>query len=143
MWGEGYIPSPLVLRWVIKLTIAEKEKKWEKEKEILIREQRLEAEKAKYKKKLTMQKKILIYITINCTIVQIYAMVVMFLLRDLSALYALITAVIGEAFSFFIYEYKTTKENSTENGTTVLAMKRQYELEDRESSPLEPGPREE
>lgn len=36
------------------LTIAEKEKKWEKEKELLIREQKIEAERAKYKKKLTM-----------------------------------------------------------------------------------------
>lgn len=137
------MPSPLFLRWVIILTIAEKEKKWEKEKEILIRKQKLDAEKAKFKKKLTMSKKILLYIVVNCTVVQVYSMIVMFLLQDLSALYSLITAVVGEAFSFFIYEYKTTKENSTENGTTVLAMKRQYELEDREPVQLEPGPREE
>ena len=34
------------------MTIAEKEKKWQKEKEILIREQKIEAERAKFKKKL-------------------------------------------------------------------------------------------
>lgn len=90
-----------------------------------------------------MSKKILIYIVLNCTIVQIYAMVVMVLLRDLSSLYALITAVIGEAFSFFIYEYKATKENTSEYGSTVLSMKRQYELEDRGTAQPEPGPREE
>ena len=140
--GRGFRPSPLFFGGDC-LTIVEKEKKWEKEKEILIREQKIEAERSKFKKKLSMSKKILIYIVLNCTIVQIYAMVVMVVMQDLSQLYALITAVIGEAFSFFIYEYKATKENSSEHGSTVLSMKRQYELEDRGPVQPEPGPREE
>ena len=70
-------------------------------------------------------------------------MVVMVVMQDLSSLYALITAVVGEAFSFCIYEYKATKENTSENGSTVLAIKRQYELEDRGPVQPEPGPREE
>ena len=122
------------------MTIAEKEKRWAKRKEVLIREQKLKADMAKYKKPLSMSKKMLIYIVVNCTVVQIYAMVAMFVLQDLSALYALITAVVGETIAFFIYEIKAARENTSEHGTTVLAMKRQHELEDREPVQPEPGP---
>lgn len=122
------------------MTIAEKEKRWAKRKEVLIREQKLKADMAKYKKPLSMSKKMLIYIVVNCTVVQVYAMVAMFVLQDLSALYALITAVVGETIAFFIYEIKAAKENTLEHGTTVLAMKRQHELEDREPVQPEPGP---
>ena len=122
------------------MTIAEKEKRWAKRKEKLIREQKLKADMAKYKKPLSMSKKMLMYIVVNCTVVQIYAMVAMFVLQDLSALYALITAVVGETIAFFIYEIKAARENTSEHGTTVLAMKRQHELEDREPVQPEPGP---
>lgn len=122
------------------MTIAEKEKRWAKRKEELIREQKLKADMAKYKKPLSMSKKMLIYIVVNCTVVQVYAMVAMFVLQDLSALYALITAVVGETIAFFIYEIKAARENTSEHGTTVLAMKRQHELEDREPVQPEPGP---
>ncbi len=122
------------------MTIAEKEKRWAKRKEVLIREQKLKADMAKYKKPLSMSKKMLIYIVVNCTVVQVYAMVAMFVLQDLSALYALITAVVGETIAFFIYEIKAARENTSEHGTTVLAMKRQHELEDREPVQPEPGP---
>ena len=122
------------------MTIAEKEKRWAKRKEVLIREQKLKADMAKYKKPLSMSKRMLIYIVVNCTVVQVYAMVAMFVLQDLSALYALITAVVGETIAFFIYEIKAARENTSEHGTTVLAMKRQHELEDREPVQPEPGP---
>lgn len=122
------------------MTIAEKEKRWAKRKEVLIREQKLKADMAKYKKPLSMSKKMLIYIVVNCTVVQVYAMVAMFVLQDLSALYALITAVVGETIAFFIYEIKAARENTSEHGTTVLAMKRQHELADREPVQPEPGP---
>ena len=122
------------------MTIAEKEKRWAKRKEVLIREQKLKADMAKYKKPLSMSKKMLIYIVVNCTVVQVYAMVAMFVLQDLSALYALITAVVGETIAFFIYEIKAARENTSEHGTTVLAMKRQHELEDREPVQPEPSP---
>ena len=122
------------------MTIAEKEKRWAKRKEVLIREQKLKADMAKYKKPLSMSKKMLIYIVVNCTVVQVYAMVAMFVLQDQSALYALITAVVGETIAFFIYEIKAARENTSEHGTTVLAMKRQHELEDREPVQPEPGP---
>lgn len=131
--------SPVFLE-VTRVTIAEKEKRWAKRKEVLIREQKLKADMAKYKKPLSMSKKMLIYIVVNCTVVQVYAMVAMFVLQDLSALYALITAVVGETIAFFIYEIKAARENTSEHGTTVLAMKRQHELEDREPVQPEPGP---
>ena len=119
------------------MTIAEKERRWEKEKEVLMREQKIKAEKAKFKKPMSMQKKMLLYVFINCTVVQVYAMVVMVALRDLSALYTLITAVVGEAFALAIYEIKALRENSSEHGTTVLQMKRAFEKEDREGLPVD------
>lgn len=36
------------------MTIAEKERRWEKEKETLLREQKIKAEKAKFKKPMSM-----------------------------------------------------------------------------------------
>lgn len=55
------------------------------------------------RKSFTTTKFIFYLLLINCVMLEIYAMVVMYKLNDLSALPILITAVIGESISFAIY----------------------------------------
>lgn len=90
-------------------------KNWEEEKKVLAIKKEIEEEKKKLKpkkEKLSTTKIFVILILINCTVVEIYAMGVMFYFRDLSALYTLITAVVGESITFATYCIKATKENS-------------------------------
>ena len=65
------------------------------------------------RKKFTTTKILMYYILINCTAIEIYSMVVMYLFQDLSALYSLIGAVIGESVSYAVYcakSFNDTKE---------------------------------
>ena len=68
----------------------------------------------KEKKRRTTTKSLMAFILINCSIVEIYSMVIMFVLHDISALYSLIGAVVGESISFAIYCTKSYKENKEE-----------------------------
>lgn len=115
------------------MNIEEKEARWEKKKARYIANQKLKKEKqefyAKYRKPLTTTKKLALYIFINCTIVEIYAMIVMFIFRDLSSLYTLISAIVTEGFGFAIYCYKSTKENSAGGITFEQAMRSQPDPE--------------
>ena len=65
------------------------------------------------RRKLTTTKVLMYLIFLNCLMIEVYSMWVMFTLSDLSALYSLIGAVIGESISFAVYcakSYKETKE---------------------------------
>lgn len=62
-------------------------------------------------KKVTTSKFIMYTILINCSVIELYAMWVMYHFADLSALYALIGAVISESLSYAIYSAKAYKEN--------------------------------
>lgn len=105
------------------MTISEKEKRWKKKKEILIREQALKTEKAQFKRKISTAKLGLWFIVGNCTIIEIYSMIVMAYLKDLSALYTLITAVVGESMAYFVYARKAEAENTKDGITYELAMR--------------------
>lgn len=59
-------------------------------------------------------KVLMAYIFLNCTVVEIYSMVAMWHLQDLSALYTLITAVVGETISFAVYAAKSYHETKQE-----------------------------
>lgn len=52
---------------------------------------------------ITTTKFFMIFILVNCSIIEVYSMVVMFVFNNLEALSALIGAVIGESISFAIY----------------------------------------
>ena len=67
------------------------------------------------KKPPNASKVALAYIFISCTAVQLYSMAAMWHFADLSALYSLIGATVGEAISYCAYAAKATKEN-TEGG---------------------------
>lgn len=68
----------------------------------------------KTKKKLTTTKVFMWFIFVNCAIIEMYSMFVMFFLGDLSALTALIGAVIGEAMTFAVYCAKAYNETKQE-----------------------------
>lgn len=68
----------------------------------------------KTKKKLTTTKVFMWFIFVNCAIIELYAMFTMFFLGDLSALTALIGAVIGEAMTFAVYCAKAYNETKQE-----------------------------
>lgn len=59
-------------------------------------------------------KLIIAFILINCTAVEVYAMVAMFRFQELSALPTLITTVIAESISFAIYCAKSFLEKREE-----------------------------
>lgn len=68
----------------------------------------------KEKNAIVATKLFMIFIFLNCIIVETYSMWAMYQLQDLSALYALIAAVITESISFGIYcckSYFETKES--------------------------------
>lgn len=64
--------------------------------------------------KRTTTKVLMYFILINCTVVEIYSMIAMYLLADLSALYSLIGAVIGESIAYAIYCCKSFHETKEE-----------------------------
>lgn len=64
--------------------------------------------------KFTTTKFLMYFILLNCTVVEIYSMVSMYNLQDLSSLYSLIGAVIGESITFAIYCVKSFKETKEE-----------------------------
>lgn len=86
--------------------------KLKKKNEYLKQINELETEGDKYKRKTPYTKKIMMFILINCTIVELYSMFAMTYTNDLSSLCTLITAVVGESISFAIYSYKSIKENT-------------------------------
>lgn len=65
----------------------------------------------------------LAYIFISCTVVQIYSMAAMWHFADLSALYSLIGATVGEAISYCAYAAKSAKENTKGGIVHDMAMK--------------------
>lgn len=86
--------------------------KLKKKNEYLKQINDLETEESKYKKKTPYTKKIMLFILINCTLVELFSMYAMIYTNDLTALCTLITSVVGESISFAIYSYKSVKENT-------------------------------
>lgn len=62
----------------------------------------------------TTSKLIMAYIITDFTIIQIYSMWVMVYLRDISALYSLITAILGEFGAWAVYAMKAYAETREE-----------------------------
>lgn len=65
------------------------------------------------------------YIFISCTAVQTYSMIAMWHFADLSALYSLIGATVGEAISYCAYAAKSARENTKGGIVHDMAMKEQ------------------
>ncbi len=54
------------------------------------------------------------FMVVNCSVIELYSMIVMLVLGDLSALYALIGAVVGEVVSLSAYFAKSYNETKQE-----------------------------
>ena len=136
-----------------KLLIQKKEQDWKKERELLEREYTLKAEKKalkdrfKEKRNKIANSKILVwFLFINCTIIEIFTILVtikefrllalglMFNL-DLQPLIALISTVVAEVIGFSVYSLKSVKEN-TEGGivyeTAMYQLENEKECDDEE-----------
>lgn len=89
--------------------------------------------KKKNKKKMTTSKKLILFLFINCTIIELYTLFIITfsfpfaaaigMLPDFSPLNALISSVVAETIGFGIYSLKATKENTKGGITYDTAMK--------------------
>jgi len=86
----------------------------------------------------TSSKKYVRFILGNCTAVEAYSMVAMWVKDDLSALYALIGAVVTEGVAFAVYAAKAYKETEREEANK-LERDKQAELISFEKYKLENG----
>lgn len=77
------------------------------------------------------------YIFTSCTAVQIYSMAAMWHFGDLSALYSLIGATVGETITFCAYAAKSAKENSLGGIVHDMAMKEQETAQEGTEQPQE------
>ena len=108
--------------------VIESRKAYEREKENEIRElKKKHTYRDNQNKRLSTTKKLMYLILINCTAIELYSMWVMYHFADLSALYSLIGAVIGESLSFAIYCFKSFNETKEEEIMKLQRDKFLYE----------------
>jgi spore maturation protein SpmA len=114
--------------------IEKEEAQWKTEKDLMQRKQKINEEKKElHKKKFTTTKFLIMFLFINCTVIELFTgwtvvqslqlAKITGLAPDFSPLVTLIGAAISEIFSFAVYALKATKEN-TEGGIVYMnAMK--------------------
>ena len=117
-----------------------KEHRWQREKEVLERKYKLKQEKRNFKKqflpKISTSKLIILFLFINCTIIELFTGFVTLKSLDLTTLtmanpdftplVALIGAVVSEVVGYAVYALKSAKEN-TAGGITYEAAMRQID----------------
>lgn len=123
--------------------LAKEEKVWAQEKELLQREYNLKEDKKNFKnskkKKMSMSKKLICFLFINCTLIELFvgwvtikslniSMVTMYA-ADLSPLVALVGAVVGEVIGYAVYAIKSAREN-TVNGITYMYAEHELKKQD-------------
>ena len=120
--------------------IAIKEHRWQREKEVLERKYKLKQEKREFKKqflpKISTSKLLILFLFINCTIIELFTGFVTLKSLDLTTftmanpdftpLVALIGAVVSEVIGYAVYALKSAKEN-TAGGITYEAAMRQID----------------
>lgn len=117
-----------------------KEHRWQREKEVLERKYKLKQEKKEFKKqflpKISTSKLLILFLFINCTIIELFTGFVTLKSLDLTTLtmanpdftplVALIGAVVSEVVGYAVYALKSAKEN-TAGGITYEAAMRQID----------------
>lgn len=117
-----------------------KEHRWQREKEVLERKYKLKQEKREIKKqflpKISTSKLLILFLFINCTIIELFTGFVTLKSLDLTTLtmanpdftplVALIGAVVSEVVGYAVYALKSAKEN-TAGGITYEAAMRQID----------------
>lgn len=126
-----------------KNSLRKKQKEWEQEKDIIIEQIKLKNDKEKIKghNKLSMSKKIILFLFINCTLIELFTGYITIMdlniakttgMVDFSPMIALITAVVGEVIGFAVYAVKSMKEN-TQGGITYQAMMNEFEQQEEDN----------
>lgn len=118
-----------------KNNLRKKQKEWKEEKEILIEEIKIKKEKEEIKnKKLTMSKKIILFLFINCTLIELFTGYITLLdleiakttgIVDFTPIVTLIAAVVSEVIGFAVYAIKSTKQNM-QGGIIYQSMMNEY-----------------
>lgn len=117
-----------------------KEHRWQREKEVLERKYKLKQEKREFKKqflpKISTSKLLILFLFINCTIIEFFTGFITLKSLDLTTLtmanpdftplVALIGAVVSEVVGYAVYALKSAKEN-TAGGITYEAAMRQID----------------
>ena len=117
-----------------------KEHRWQRENEVLERKYKLKQEKREFKKqflpKISTSKLLILFLFINCTIIELFTGFVTLKSLDLTTLtmanpdftplVALIGAVVSEVVGYAVYALKSAKEN-TAGGITYEAAMRQID----------------
>jgi hypothetical protein len=117
-----------------------KEHRWQREKEVLERKYKLKQDKKEFKKqflpKISTSKLLILFLFINCTIIELFTGFVTLKSLDLTTLtmmnpdftplVALIGAVVSEVVGYAVYALKSAKEN-TAGGITYEAAMRQID----------------
>lgn len=116
------------------------EQEWAKEKEILEKQYSLQEDKKSFseqhrRKKLTTSKKLITFLFINCTVIELFVLYItirsmilaetIMLSPDFTPLVTLVGAIVSEVIGYAVYAIKAAKENCA-NGITY--MKVQHEL---------------
>lgn len=103
-----------------------KEHRWQREKEVLERKYKLKQEKREFKKqflpKISTSKLLILFLFINCTIIELFTGFVTLKSLDLTTLtmanpdftplVTLIGAVVSEVVGYAVYALKSAKENT-------------------------------
>lgn len=114
-----------------------KEHRWQREKEVLERKYKLKQEKKEFKKKflpkISTSKLLILFLFINCTIIELFTGFVTLKSLDLTTLtmanpdftplVALIGAVVSEVVGYAVYALKSAKENTAGGITYETAMR--------------------
>lgn len=114
-----------------------KEHRWQREKEVLERKYKLKQEKRDFKKqflpKISTSKLLILFLFINCTIIELFTgFVTLKSLNlttltmanpDFTPLVALIGAVVSEVVGYAVYALKSAKENTAGGITYETAMR--------------------
>lgn len=113
-------------KWKHKKTMAKLELKAERKR--MRDEERAKRAEIHPKPKWPSQSKLgMWYIFLSCTVVQIYSMAAMWHFADLSPLYALIGATVGEGLTYYAYTAKAKAENTTGGIVYENSLKNQTE----------------
>ena len=114
-----------------------KEHRWQREKEVLERKYKLKQEKRDFKKqflpKISTSKLLILFLFINCTIIELFTGFVTLKSLDLTTLtmanpdftplVALIGAVVSEVVGYAVYALKSAKENTAGGIAYETAMR--------------------
>lgn len=123
--------------------VAFEERQWEREKEVLERKYSLKQEKVNFKRKflpkISTSKLLILFLFINCTIIELFTgyvtlksidIATMTMMNpDFTPLVTLIGAVVTEVIGFSVYALKSAKENTAGGIVYETAMREHNETE--------------